>query len=191
MLKKVILDLDQTIISAEEYSLFANGGKKKYKSKRSKKEFTEKVMDKSYIVYARPGLEDFLDFLFANFSVSVWTAASKSYAMFIIDNFILTKPERKLEYVFFAHHCELSYDMTETTKNLSLLWDKYEIPGFNKDNTIIIDDYDEVKDTQPENCINIKPFYFIDKDSVNDTELLKIQRLLSRKECARDVSAAY
>ena len=43
--------------------------------------------DGHYKVFERPGLQEFLDYLFANFNVSVWTAASKSYALFIIDKY--------------------------------------------------------------------------------------------------------
>mgnify|MGYP003334631673 FL=1 len=93
----VILDLDQTLISSETKSEF---DKKKFGEKM--KNFYHKDLDDLYIVFARPHLDGFLDYLFDNFNVSVWTAASKSYALFIIENFILTKPERKLDFVFFS-----------------------------------------------------------------------------------------
>ena len=49
-----------------------------------------------------------------------------------------------------------------------------------KDNTKIIDDYDEVYHTQPSNCIRIKPFEFRKKFSEYDNELLKVIEKLEK-----------
>ena len=76
----IILDLDQTLISAE---VSEEHNFKKYEMKS--KLFDYKDMDGYYIVYERPGLQKFLDYLFENFNVSIWTAASKDYALFIIE----------------------------------------------------------------------------------------------------------
>jgi TFIIF-interacting CTD phosphatase-like protein len=84
-----ILDLDQTIISGEpveEYSIEKN------KKKASK--FRFETMENYYIIFERPGLQQFLTFLFKNFNVSIWTAASKDYALFII------KIEKLITYFF-------------------------------------------------------------------------------------------
>ena len=131
-------------------------------------------MEKLYKTISRPGLQNFLDFLFKNFDVSIWTAASKDYALFIIDNIILSKEDRKLKYVFFSYHRDITEERKGNTKDLSLLYNN--IPHtFNKNNTIIIDDYDEVKKTNKDNCINIKPFIFKRNNSENDKELKYIE----------------
>lgn len=162
-----ILDLDQTLISAEadeDYDF------KKYNKKAKLFEFED--MDGYYLVFARPGLQKFLDYLFANFNVSIWTAASKDYALFIIEKMILAgKPERKLDWIFFSYHCDLSKKKMKKSKHLNMIWDIYKISGYNKDNTVILDDYSEVYKTQPDNCIMAFPFEFKDKDSENDTFL--------------------
>ena len=164
---KLVLDLDQTLISAEadeEYDF------KKYQKKALLFDFYD--MDGYYLVFARPFLQEFLDYAFANFEVSIWTAATKDYALFIIDHIILAgKSERKLDWIFFSYHCDISEKLGKGTKDLSILWDEYHLPGFNKNNTIILDDYDEVCSTQPENCISAKPFFFTDKNSEKDTFL--------------------
>ncbi len=145
----IILDLDQTIISAESSEEYD-----KEKNKTKEKKFIFHNMDSYYKVFERPGLQKFLDYLFKNFIVSVWTAASKDYALFIIDNIILqNKKERQLGWVFFSYHCDLSRKLTKRSKSLSMLWDVYQIDGYTKDNTIILDDYDEVFKTQEDNCI--------------------------------------
>ena len=80
----ILLDLDQTLISAEATEDF---NFKKYKQKGS--HFDLHDMDGYYIVFERQYLQEFLDFLFKKFNISVWTAASKDYALFIIKTHLL------------------------------------------------------------------------------------------------------
>jgi hypothetical protein len=166
----VILDLDQTLISGEELRTF---NVKKQHKKMEK--FDYKIMDKDYIIFARPYLQEFLDFLFANFRVAVWTAASKDYAIFIVNNFILTKPKRKLDFVFYSHHCDMSRKLKKGLKGLSMLWDVFQLKNYNEQNTIIIDDNSEVVKNQEDNVIQIRPFYYKNRASYQDTELKKIK----------------
>ena len=170
----VILDLDQTLISAEDWD------EKDFEENKEKaKKFTFHDMDGYYIVFERPHLQSFLDYLFANFNVSVWTAASKDYALFIIDQIILTKPNRHLDWVFFSYHCDISKKKKNGSKDLGMLWDEYKLEGYNKDNTIIIDDYEEVHDTQPDNCVIAAAFEFTNESSDRDKYLQDLQRALS------------
>lgn len=166
----IILDLDQTLISAEadeDYDF------KKYKNKA--KMFNYKDMDGYYIVFERPYLQTFLDFLFKNFNVSIWTAASKDYALFIIEKIIIAnKEERNIDFIFFSYHCDVSKKMKKGTKDLSMLWDVYNLEEYNKNNTFIIDDYDEVFNLQPDNCIFVKPFEFTKEGSENDNFLKEL-----------------
>lgn len=167
----VLLDLDQTLISAEEYEGFRH-------EKRIEKFKDVKYMDKDFIVFGRPHLQSFLDFLFSNFNVSVWTAASKSYALFIIDNFILTKPERRLDFMFFSYHCDYSVQCKKGLKGLSVLWENFKLLHYDQENTIIIDDNPEVKSIQRCNCYDIKPFYALKNGSEHDTALVDLEKHL-------------
>jgi TFIIF-interacting CTD phosphatase-like protein len=166
----LILDLDQTLISAEadeDYDF------NKYKEKAKKFNFED--MDGFYLVFERPKLQTFLDYIFANFNVSIWTAASKDYALFIIEKIILAgKPKRKLDWIFFSYHCDLSKKYKGHTKDLSMLWDIYKIEGYTKENCFILDDFDEVYKTQPNNCIISPPFEFTKKGSETDKFLTKL-----------------
>jgi TFIIF-interacting CTD phosphatase-like protein len=166
----IILDLDQTLISSEPFESF---DKKKHEKKT--KLFKYKNMDDYYLVFERPGLQKFLKFLFKNFNVSVWTAATKDYALFIIENMILkNKKNRHLDYIFFSYHCDISKKLTKNSKDLSLLWKRYKLKGYSKNNTIILDDNDEVYDTQPNRTVRAVPFEFTDENSENDDFLKKI-----------------
>lgn len=174
-MKNILLDLDNTIIS----SLAPEEEKRGDKNRSHLYRWED--MDGAFKVYERPGLQEFLDFLFTNFNVSVWTAASKSYALFIIDKFILEgHPARKLDYVFFSHHCRRSTKLKNSHKNLNMLWDEFGL-DYDKDATYIIDDHNEVWETQPKKCIQISAFHFHNKDSHKDRELLSEIRPILEK----------
>ena len=80
--------------------------------------------------------------------------------------------------MFFSYHCKISEKIGKGTKDLSLLWDFYNIPGYNENNTYILDDYDHVFETQPHNTIISPPFRFTDKDSENDEFLPELTKRL-------------
>ena len=169
--KNIILDLDQTLISAEASEELDF---KKFKEKSAK--FRSDDMDGYYMVYSRPYLQEFLDYAFKNFNVTIWTAASKDYALFIIEKIIINNaPERKLDFIFFSYHCDLSKKKKKYSKELCMLWDIHKLPGYSEKNTVIIDDYKaDVHKCQPNNCIIAPPFEFPKEDSEHDTFLKDI-----------------
>ena len=172
--QNILLDLDQTIISSEAYEEY-DFKKNHIKSKK----FKYHDMESYYIVFERPGLQDFLDFLFKNFNVSVWTAASKDYALFIIEKVIISnKPKRKLDWIFFSYHCDISKRIKNQPKDLSILWEKYKLKKYNSQNTFIIDDYDKVYNNQPNNCIIATPFEFTNEESEKDDFFTRLKPLI-------------
>lgn len=175
-MKNIFLDLDNTLISSEYIP--ASTVDITYLKERASK-FDSKNMDDYYLITARPHLQPFLDFLFRNFKVSVWTAASKEYALYIINEYILKKdPGRKIHLILYDYHCKVSQRLYGTPKQLDVLWSKWKIVGYTKENTVIIDDLDKVCESQPDNCLNIKAFEFLKKGSEYDTSLKTIQRFL-------------
>ena len=171
-IKNIILDLDETIISSIDVKEF-NDNQNILQNKDEK----YKNFD-SWYIYQRPGLQEFLDFIFQNYNVTVWTAADKNYALFIINHFILTKPERKLNYIFFSYHCILSNKIYKNHKQLKLLWDHFNLNNFSQNDTIIIDDKIELTKNQPDNVFNIKPYSIYDQYSSLDNELKDIKTLI-------------
>ena len=76
----------------------------------------------------RPHLQEFLDYLFENYNVSIWTAASKDYALYIINYVILKEPERKLNFVFFSHHCDIAKKLKKKSpKDLEMLEKEFNL----------------------------------------------------------------
>ncbi len=128
----VILDLDLTLINSLE-----KGEKHGFNIKSTK------VPDlNEYDVYERPGLQEFLDGIFVKENrVSVWTAASKDYALAIVNKFILIKPERELENIFFHYHCEISSkNFGNNSKDLRTLHKLLGIKKLPKEKLVLIDD---------------------------------------------------
>jgi len=180
----ILLDLDQTVIYSEPAENFDFEGNAE---KMEKIPHTD--MEGVYVIFERPGLQTFLSYLFENFNVSIWTAASKDYALFITKNIILKEPSRKVDWIFFSYHCEISKKRTGRSKSLSILWDIYEIPGYSKKDTVIIDDNSEVFDTQRGNCIVAEPFVFSQEGSEDDDyfqrllpQLMKMKKYIDNKE---------
>lgn len=179
----VILDLDNTIISAEALEDFPMNDKD-VKEKINK--FTYHNMDGYYIVFERPHLQDFLDWLFENYNVAVWTAATKDYALFIVDKILMKKPNRKLDFIFFSYHCDLSkyfYKNEEKrfSKKLLLITEDFQIRNYYNHNTLIIDDLPDVSQCQPDMAIRIHPFEFLDKNSEKDNVLLDIKKKIMKR----------
>jgi TFIIF-interacting CTD phosphatase-like protein len=172
----VVLDLDNTLIYSYEHSLY-----KKLKGKGTKwlETFPKYEMDNDYVVCERPYLQKFLTWLFKNFNVMVWSAASPDYVDFIVKNVILSRKNRKLDRVFNSTHCDESQSKYNgDTKNLNLLWDTYDFEHYGPYNTLIIDDMKHVIDSQPHNAIRIKKFV-ADEKRQNDSVLKDIKKKLT------------
>jgi len=176
----VLLDLDNTIICAVEKEYYDQE-----KFKTLDENLYYKDFGKYFRIYERPGLQPFLDFLFDNFNVNVFTAASKDYALFIVNNFILrNKPNRKINWMFHSYHTTISEAKYNSYKDLRLLWTT--IPDtFTPDNTVIIDDLRQVKKANKQNCINVKAFEVYNEDrksvinnAIKDNELSKIYNVV-------------
>ena len=169
----VILDLDNTLI----YSISCEKLPKNKKSHLHSMKFHK--MDDDYYVFERPGLQDFLDWLYNNYNISVWSAASPDYVEFIVKN-IIEKNGRKVEYVLNSDNCEKCQQIfgDKHIKNLKMLWDIHDIRGYGPYNTLIIDDLKMVCKVQPNNSIQIKSFNTNNKISIKDTELKIIKKKL-------------
>jgi hypothetical protein len=130
------------------------------------------------VIIGRPGLDEFLDWLFKNCKVSVFTHADKEYAMYVVNNFIIQgKKNRKLDMIYYRYHVEMGLDIFGGYKDLRLLWDEFKVYDVYPSNTVIIDDNPMVKKSNPYNTIQIYPFD-ASTESVNDNHLSKVKRLL-------------
>jgi TFIIF-interacting CTD phosphatase-like protein len=173
----IILDLDNTLLSAIPLEDFDWDKKTKQKAL----EFNIHHMEEYYIIFERPGLQEFLDFLFKNFNVSIWSAASKDYVLYIIEHIILKGiSSRKLDYIFFSYHCNWSKKECKELKCLDMLYSTFKLnEKFKKYNTILIDDLPQNCKNQLCNTIQVHPFEFDNKNSEQDNELFKVMDRLN------------
>lgn len=173
-MKNLVLDLDQTLISTEHF-------KEEWLKRPPPRGTKRYVIPGTFVVVTRPHLREFLDYVFANFRVSVWTAASKSYGLWILRHVFPRVHRLKLRYFFFSYHTLASERRRGGHKDLSLLWETYGLPEFSRKNTVIVDDNDEVcRVNAPNTCINVTPWYFDREDSADDKELLRVANRLRR-----------
>lgn len=171
----IYLDLDETLI----YSIDIRS-KKNILTPPDVSNFTYHNFDNEYLILERPGLQPFLDWLFENFNVSVWSAASPDYVDFIVKYIIIGKNKngsRKVKRVLNSKNCEKSQLIygDDCLKKLEMLWQFYKLSNHNADNTILLDDLWLNVKAQPENSLRIKKF--LGKNN-QDNEFEKIKKKL-------------
>jgi len=154
-MKNLYLDLDETCI----YSFYV---KKQTWQERNHKLITHykgflKFYDyDEFVIFERPGLQEFVDWAFENFKVSVWSAGCKEYVDFISKNII--QKDKRLHHCFCADDCDKSTDKYGMLKKLELLYKDYKLPGHHADNIILVDDLLDNAKSQESKVISVPAF---------------------------------
>jgi hypothetical protein len=119
-------------------------------------------------------MKEFLDFLFKNFKVAVWTSNIAANAESIV-SLAFGERVKRLEFIYNREQCDLGANYS-SKKDLRRIWNRY--PEFTPDNTYIIDDEeDKILESQRSNYIYIPPF----KPEVEDKCLVKMMEFLTFK----------
>lgn len=165
------LDLDETLI----YSIDMRSRKTLPKYVE---QFKHHNFENAYVILERPGLQDFLDWAFENFSVSIWSAASPDYVDFIAKNIVSAK-HRRLQRILNSDNCDKSMELygDDHLKKLDMLWEHYKLPNHGPDNTVLLDDLRLNMRSQPENCVSVIKFLGTEK-FVKDKHLETVKRKL-------------
>lgn len=156
----IFLDIDETLIHTVTFP----------DPKPAQYNFEFEIDGVPYYVKKRPGLKAFLKFVFDNFkTVSIWTAATRQYAILILQN-IMTKTQ--LSKLAFFYSREKVYD---GLKPLSTI---YNLPlaiklGITPEKTLIVDDKDYTFAQNKGNAILI-PAWYDDKSDRHLNELTKV-----------------
>ena len=110
------------------------------------------------------------------------------FRSFIIENIILRgREDRKLEWIFYSYHCDISEKLTKSPKNLTVLSDRFDIDDF-KGDIFIFDDNEEVYESQPDRCLIAKPFFFTEEESEHDDYLTQVIRLLKKGDTVKKMN---
>ena len=148
--KNIILDLDNTLICSVMYS-------QTYIVPRYISLKSHNFPKGNCIIYERPHLKEILYNLSKKYTISVWTAASKEYGQFVIDKCF---PKYiKINFFYSQEDTDLCLGKYHLFKPLEYVYENN--PGYNKLNTIIIDDLIDVSASNPNNTLQIKPFIIV------------------------------
>ena len=148
--KNIILDLDNTLICSVMYS-------QTYIVPRDIELKSHNFPKGNCIIYERPHLKEILYNLSKKYTISVWTSASKEYGRFVIDKCF---PKYiKINFFYSNEDTELCLEKYHRVKPLEYVYENN--PGYNKLNTIIIDDLVDVSASNPNNTLQIKPFIIV------------------------------
>jgi TFIIF-interacting CTD phosphatase-like protein len=153
----IILDIDHTLVHTlvdlEDLDLtnFSTPGLKSV---------VYTLGSKIYRSIYRPGLEDFLEYLFTNYNVAIYTAGTAGYAKAIIENIILKDhPDRNLCFVYARDvDAKSVVKYPNTHKKLKYIFETLKPEGFFACNTVIIDDNSLVKYSNKWNTIRVPAF---------------------------------
>jgi hypothetical protein len=169
----IILDLDNTLIHSVAINQL-NSIQYYWKDKGTALSMGD------YVTFKRPYLEEFLDFIFKNFNVGVFTAASGDYAREIVWKFIQNVPGRKIDFLLYNLENSKKIYGQGTMKKLNYIWDYLNIYDYYPCNTILIDDNLYVKQSNYYNTLSVHPFMVFDINSEHDDVLLEIIGILNK-----------
>lgn len=181
-MNSVVLDLDSTLISSitnDNFKILFPTLRQEQKAKLLKMP-RKTLLNGEYVAFQRKHLQAFLDWLFDNFNVMVWSAGSKAYVEDIVNKIILHRPGRKLDYVFSYNHCLISGAIgSKGTKNLQVLWSLND-PRYTPKNTIIVDDTPEVAEDNKQHHYKIREFEIMNPKTWQDDGLYQLTRYLKQ-----------
>ena len=110
-----ILDLDETVICSKDKFELKEDLKLSDTTKRSAEDYANKhnlkyfhMQNGDYYVFGRPGVDEFMKYLFDNFNLIVWTAASGTYGFEIIDNLLAKDRLNDVKVFMWSVHCDVS-----------------------------------------------------------------------------------
>jgi TFIIF-interacting CTD phosphatase-like protein len=154
--KLLILDLDETLIFATERRLSR----------------IEDFRVGSYLVYQRPDLRSFIDFVFDYFKVAVWTSSGSGYAHEVVRSSFVC-PE-KLQFVWTRERCTWQFDPDLGGGHWNKDLRKVRRLGFFLESMVIIDDSPEKLKRHYGNTICVTQFL----GDASDCELRRLQAYL-------------
>ena len=157
--KLIILDLNGTLLY-RQYN----------KSKTILRNDTPDFVIGYFDCYLRPGLDKFIEYIFKNYTVGIWTSATKVNAIPLI-NKVFEKYLDKLEFILTREDCSdvknSDDDHTSTKDVCKKIW---RTSKWNELNTIIIEDSDKKHSLNKKNVVIIEEYI----NQVDDNVLINL-----------------
>jgi len=184
MKKNLVLDIDNTLISTVSKTLVDSI---KESGQNIPLHYIINDEIKEMVIYPRPYLQNFLDFVFQHYNVSIFTAAETNYALYVIQNLILqAKSNRKLDFIMTYPHYKNCIYLYEKHKYIDYITSKNS--SYTIENTKILDDSILVAMSNPDNIIKAEPFevikinrdntFYLNTESFTDDYLLRVKNNL-------------
>lgn len=137
------------------------------------------IEDRVNFPIPRPYVSEFLQFCFDKFdNVGIWTAASDGWAYEVIERLFTPEQKKKLAFIWTEEKCD-SDIRGYVLKPLKKIWNnpKLKKKGFNRHNTIILEDNHKNCKKNYGNNIIVKP-YKVNLEMAGDPTLLKLMGFL-------------
>ncbi len=187
----LILDLDQTCIFSKEY--FYGSDDEEIENlvvNENQRIFETDDKDRVFLVTLRPGLHDFIEKAIQDWDLAIWSSADSVYVEKIsqiafpegtkfVFKYDHSRCKRKRYYT--ADGCLLD-DGPVLLKSLSKIWRGKAIHGYNRFNTLILEDTKSTCRENYGNAIFVKPFL-----GEEDRELDRVYSILQKKKEMNDV----
>ncbi len=157
----MILDLDETLIFAEETPLDRNAD----------------FVVGQFFVYKRPYLQEFIKFCTENFDVAVWTSSTRNYAVKIVEE-IFPNPNN-LAFFWSRERCTIRYDEELQETYFEKMMSKVRRRGYDLKKVIVVDDSPEKWRNSYGNLVRIKPFFGETEDNELERLIVYLERLNS------------
>jgi len=169
----IVLDIDETLISS---NIVREDELHTIDQHQFDFNFTLDGVDTTYHVFIkkRPFVDQFLEYLVANYKIAVFTAADREYAKKILEHLGIFD---KLEFFKSRESLSIGFDWFKLIVYLKKL---KSIPDIDLKRTVIIDDTKEVANRNSKNLIHVNSFQWDKKESDGDATLLKVISLLEQ-----------
>lgn len=179
----IVLDLDETLISSwgpYEKELTENWDRISRSGMKITCLYEKDEKTTAFYVFHRPHLEEFLDFLFRNFNVVVWTAATSDYACEVVEKvFKSPNGEPLVPYMILTRdHDEEARRQYGGSKDLRYIW-RSSLP-FVPEATFIVDNLDKVVNHQICHGYMADEFDATHLGAEKDTFLLRLKERLEK-----------
>ena len=161
----------------------------KYAVKEAWLDYFDTCQSATHTYFLRPGLKSFLQFVFAHCQVGIFCEETDETIQFVVQNIILplaVSDKCPQPFVHFMYGKKQNKQCTEdaTTKR-DLHWVSKQYPLFYTYKTYIVDFDQDVKITNANWCLDVKPFHADNNNitdmlttSMNDTNLQHLERWL-------------
>lgn len=181
--KIIIFDLDETCVHSLEPDEYDETKIKTALEKYEKENANDEILYKMYeeedlknkkakpifYVVKRKGIKKFIEALSTKYRICVWTAATRDYAIFIMDKIFPVLPE----WFFWSYHCKISSKKSnDNTKNLKLL-KKWGVVKSMDEVVCILDDNKKVYTNNKTKCVLVDEFVLPFHENSDTDFLLK------------------